>query len=171
MNIPRFAARRVVGWVVAGVLAVAGLAGVGVAFSVYSPTSTAAPAATPSATATGSASPGVPHRRADGRHRGGLGRIAARRALHGEFVVKGKDGKPVTVDVQRGQVTAVSATSVSLKSEDGFTATYVVNGDTRVRVGREKSAISAIKAGQQAWVVASKSGDTATARILVAQTS
>ena len=48
----------------------------------------------------------------------------ADRFLHGELVIKGKDGKPVTVALQRGVVTAVDASSVTVKSEDGYSRTW-----------------------------------------------
>ncbi len=52
---------------------------------------------------------------------------------HGEFTVRGADGKDVVVTLQRGSVTSASATSLAVRSADGFTATYAVNADTRVQ--------------------------------------
>jgi hypothetical protein len=101
-----------------------------------------------------------------------LGRQAGRRFLgnrveHGEFTVKGRAGKPVVVDVQRGQVTAVSATSITLKSEDGFTASYTVGSDTRVRVSGTRKAIGDVKVGNNAGLMAKKEGGTATAYLVI----
>lgn len=171
MNIPRLGARRVVGWTTAGVLAVAGLTGAGVAFAGSSLTNTASSA--PSASASPTAAPPQgdkpDHHGAAGRH-GRLGRIA-QRALHGEFVSKEADGKIVTRVVQHGQVTAVSGTSITLKSDDGFTGTYAVNGDTKVHVGRDSAAISGVKTGGEAWIVAVKGTDASTATHLVVKAS
>ncbi len=101
-------------------------------------------------------------------HRHGWPRRAlANRVEHGELTLKGQDGKPVVMDVQRGQVTAVSPTSITLKSEDGFTASYTVSSDTRVRVGGTKKAIGDVKVGNNAGVIAIKEGGTATARLVV----
>jgi len=165
---------RVVGWTVAGLLAVGTAAGVGVAVAgpggavlAAGEGEFAAATPTPSGTAT------APDPDTPGRH-GKLGRFPhgrfggamAKGMLHGEFVVKGEDGKITTMVVQHGSVTAVSATSVSLKSEDGFIGTYAVNGDTRVRVAGGPDAISGVKTGNQAWVVARKGG-TPTATVLV----
>lgn len=87
----------------------------------------------------------------------GLGRL-----LHGEFVATTPTGTgTVTEFVQRGTVTAVSATSISLKSSDGFSRTYVVTSATSVDHGRAQ--ISDIAAGDVAGVLATVSGDTATA--------
>lgn len=98
----------------------------------------------------------------DPKTRHGLRMIFAKRVEHGEAVVKGKDGKPVTVVGQRGQVTAVSATSLTVKSEDGYTASYPLTADTRVRLGGEKKAVSDLKTGATVGVVATKSGSTLT---------
>jgi len=175
MNIPRLTAMRVVGWSAAGVLVVAGLTGVGVA-AAGSSGNAVLNAAAPAPTASPTASPEAGKHADKGDHRGRWGRHGrlagvAHRSLHGEFVVKDEDGKIVTRLVQHGQVTAVSATSVSLKSEDGFTGTYAVNGQTKVAVGRDSGAISGVKTGDEAWVVATKTGDTATADRLVVKSS
>lgn len=95
--------------------------------------------------------------------RGGAG-------VHGEFVVKNRDGKFVTLLSQRGEVTAVDSDSVTLKSEDGFSKEYMVNDDTRIRKDRGQSKISDVKVGDNAAVVAEKSGDGATARTLIVRT-
>ncbi len=177
MNGTRRVALRVVGWTVAGVLAVATAVGVGVAFAGPGATLQAAGGAAfgsvPTPTASPSASPTAP-RPDDPDRRGKGGRFPHGRfgvlgggMLHGEFVAKDKDGKVVTRVVQHGTVTAVSASSVSLKSEDGFTGTYAVTKDSRVRVGGGPGAITGVKTGNEAWVVATKSGSTSTATVLV----
>ena len=55
------------------------------------------------------------------------------RALHAEWVTLGKDGKPVTHQAIRGDVTAVSATSITVKSKDGVSLTFTIASDTKVR--------------------------------------
>ena len=69
---------------------------------------------------------------------------------HGEFTVQ-QDGKAVVMTLQRGTVTKASATSVTVKSEDDFTGTYVISDDTRGRVG-------ALAVGDTVVVVAEKNG-------------
>lgn len=66
----------------------------------------------------------------------------------------------VTVIVQRGEVTAVSATSVTLKSKDGWTHSYVLTDKTRVR-GEGDVAV-----GDRAQVIAVKGKDGDVARRL-----
>jgi hypothetical protein len=76
------------------------------------------------------------NRQGDGgmlRGNGLLGRLGS--VQHGEFTVTGSDGKAVVMTVQRGAVTAASATSVSVRSTDGFSQTYAVNASTRVSGG------------------------------------
>ena len=89
--------------------------------------------------------------------------------LHGEFAVNGAHG-PQTVLVQRGTVTAVSTASVSLRSTDGYTATYRVTSDTKIWSGHGTATISAVKTGSEAFVTAQKSATaSATATVLAVQ--
>jgi hypothetical protein len=87
------------------------------------------------------------------------------RTEHGELTLRVKKGDQV-VDVQRGQVTAASPTSVRVKSKDGFTATYAVNGASKVRSQRKASAIGDVHTGDRVTVVALRSGNTDTVRRL-----
>jgi hypothetical protein len=47
-------------------------------------------------------------------------------SLHGEFVVPDGSGGYTTVLTQTGMVTAISATSITVRSEDGYSQTYVI---------------------------------------------
>ncbi len=47
-------------------------------------------------------------------------------SLHGEFVVADGAGGFTTMMSQTGRVTAISPTSVTARSEDGYTQTYVI---------------------------------------------
>jgi hypothetical protein len=86
-------------------------------------------------------------------------------AVHGQFVVPRSGGGYQTIDTQRGVVTAVSATSITIKSSDGFTKTYQVTSSTDVDA--QQNGIGSVKTGHQAIVLATVSGSTATAaRIL-----
>lgn len=117
-------------------------------------------AATPSPPAR----PAFPHR---GRLGGGPGFAFGGLfgAVHGQFVVPKSGGGYQTIDTQRGSVTAVSATSITIRSGDGFVKTYQVTSSTNVDAQRD--GIGTVKTGNQAAVVATVSGNTATAvRIL-----
>src|SRR5262249_47023350 len=58
-------------------------------------------------------------------------------AVHGQFVVPKAGGGYQTVDTQRGTVTAVSTTSITVKSSDGFAKTYQVTASTLVDARRD----------------------------------
>jgi hypothetical protein len=62
------------------------------------------------------------------------------------MTVKKADGSIQTVFVQRGTVTDVSDTKMTVKSDDGFTQTYTLNGSTKF-VGQGQPKGAAIKSG------------------------
>jgi len=168
MSSTRRRAGIIAAWALAATVtfgAVAGAVG-SVALAEPSPTPSGSSSGAPSAER--SAGPGA---KADGERRGRRhGHGLLRRALHGEHTVKGPDGTFVTLLTQRGEVTAVDADSVTLKSEDGYTREYAVTAETTVRKGREPAKVTDLAVGDRAAVVAVKDGDTATARRLVAGT-
>ena len=92
-------------------------------------------------------------------------RALLKRALHGEVTLAGKKTTRV-IDFQRGNVQQVSATSITLKSTDGFTATYVVTSDTRVRQAGEVGKLSDVRTGDKVRVVAVKDGKTSAAKAI-----
>jgi hypothetical protein len=92
---------------------------------------------------------------------------AARRApVRGELTVPvpGKPGTFEQVVFARGEVTAVSATSISVKSADGQVTTFAVNGDTKFRRGRAEIAPGDVTVGSRALVSGPRSGQSITAR-------
>jgi hypothetical protein len=95
--------------------------------------STAPGAAAPNSTAPGAA---APDRAARGpkAHKPALKALG--RALHATWVTPDRDSENtfVTHHAIRGEVTAVSPTSLTVKALDGFTQTYAVNGDTKVHL-------------------------------------
>ena len=86
-------------------------------------------------------------------------------AVHGQLVLPKPGGGYETIDTQRGQVTAVGNTSITVKSADGFAKTYVVSSSTIVDARRD--GIGSIKVGDRAAVTATQSGGTATAASIV----
>jgi hypothetical protein len=158
MILTRKVALGVAGVAAAGVL---GTAGVAAATS-----ENGTPAATPTATA--SAAPGsgtaTPAGKVGTRHK--IRRAAIARGMHGEWVVKGKDGKPVTLLTIRGEFTAVSPTSITVKAEDGVSETFTVGSDTKVK-GADVTSISGIKVGAKGAMVGVKNGNTTTARAVL----
>lgn len=69
--------------------------------------------------------PGPQDRRDRFRHH------APGRMLHGEIVLLGRDDTPVTMAFQNGQVTAVDATSISVRSTDGYERAWLLDSTTR----------------------------------------
>jgi hypothetical protein len=94
-----------------------------------------------------------------------LRRYLRKNTLHGEVTLQTKDGVK-TVVVQRGSVTAVTASSVTVKSADGFTLSWTF-GD-RLRVVQDKKAVqvSALKSGEQIGVAGAKNGSATDARLI-----
>jgi len=84
----------------------------------------------------------------------GMGRRGLlNRIEHGELTLRTKQGDR-TVDLQRGVVSAVSPTSISVTSPDTFAATYTVDSSTKVRTRSGLVSISAVHNGDQVFVVA-----------------
>lgn len=81
--------------------------------------------------------------------------------LHSEGVIEDADGNFVTVRMQTGEVTAISATSISVKSVDGYTSTYAINDATEQE--RDRTADTQAKVGDTVHVRATVDGSTATA--------
>ena len=92
---------------------------------------------------------------------GGLGGNGLSGALHGDFVASDSSGSYVTKRLQSGTVTSVSSTSITAKSADGYSTTFVVNSSTSVDNGVD--AIGDVQTGDTVTVVGTVSGSTATA--------
>jgi hypothetical protein len=163
--------------VMAGVVTLGVLAGAGVAVAATSSSGQpAAPGA--SASPSPSSSPSVrPHFPPKGPWRilpagggpfsfggpGALGGLFG--AVHGTVVVPKSGGGYQTIAFQNGKVTAVSSTSITLHSADGYSRTYQVTSATLVNAQRD--GIGSIKAGNQVVVTATVSGSTATATRII----
>ncbi|WP_104063043.1 hypothetical protein [Arthrobacter sp. 4R501] len=158
----------------AGVIALA-LTGTGVAIAW---SATDAPSPSPSASAPGKSD------KAKGQEK--PAKAQRPQHLHSESVVKKADGTFETVLTQQGTVEAVSETSLTVKSEDGFTQTYAVNAETRIikfpapaadgspatgddgkRLKRSEVTFAEIATGEAVRVSGVKNGDNATARQIV----
>jgi hypothetical protein len=95
--------------------------------------------------------PGLPGGRGQGL--GGLANLLGGTALHGD-VTGTVNGSVQALVFQRGEVTAVSDTSITLKSSDGFEGTYGRTGATTSR------GVALVKGGQ-AFVLARASDKVA----------
>lgn len=106
--------------------------------------------------------------------------------LHSEGVVKKADGTFQTILEQRGTVESVSDTSITVKSEDGYSQTYSVNAETKIkqvpapaadgssaapdggkRLKPTDGTIADIAAGETVRISGVRNGDQATAERIV----
>jgi Domain of unknown function (DUF5666) len=97
---------------------------------------------------------------------GQWGHGLGRRVLHGEVTVQTREGVK-TVVVARGEVTSVSETGITVKSSDGVSTTFRIDGDTRYGFRNEPAQRAELKVGDTAFVAGEKSGDSAVARRVV----
>ena len=102
------------------------------------------------------------HVRGKGRPFPGHGPAFGFGAIHGEFTTRQPDGTFRTVATQTGEATEVSQDEITVKSEDGYSRTYVVDEDTFVGAGRD--GIGDVKVGDEVDVVAVLEDGTAKAR-------
>lgn len=84
--------------------------------------------------------------------------------LHSEGVIETPEGEYKDVVSQRGKVTEVSDSSITVASEDGYTANYTVNSETKIHKDRSEKAISDVAVGDSVMVRATKDGNDVTAK-------
>ena len=89
---------------------------------------------------------------------GGPGGFA--RTLHGESVVSDCKGGFSTELTQTGDVTAASDTSITVRSQDGYSNTYVLTTDTR-------KPSQPLQTGEKVSVRATEQGGAATATMVM----
>ena len=83
-----------------------------------------------------------------GRHHGrGLGI-----GIHGEFTTRAPGGGYQTIATQVGEVSEVSRSSLTVRSEDGYSRTYAVDDNTLVNAGND--GIADVRQGDQVHVTA-----------------
>jgi hypothetical protein len=134
---------------VAGAALIAG--GVGAGF-----TSAFASEGPAGATLTATADPGAPPALRPGR-------AALSEGLYGEMVSRDDSGAITTHNWQNGEVTAVSASSLTVRSANGRSWTWRLTGDTEVRKDGETGKVSDIATGDKVRVFGQRDGATRTA--------
>ena len=127
-------------------------------FSTTELAATSTPASPGASAATGKAK-GHPLRR--------LRVFMRKNTLHGQIVVQTKKNGPVTVDVQRGTVTAVTGNQVTVKSTDGVTWTWTEGSKIAVVQNRKHADWSAVKVGENVGVAGATVNGTLTARLVI----
>jgi len=127
-----------------------------------------------------SPAPGPSASAPSGHHRGpgGFGRFGGLAglslaglggAIHGQVTVPKSGGGYQTLDLQRGAVTAVSSSSITVRSADGYSATYSVSSSTEVNA--QAAGIGTVKTGDNVIVTATGPGKSATAASIIDLTS
>ena len=134
----------------AGVSTVALAGGIGAGLAYADP---ADPTPTPAPTASAAPSEKAKPPRDGRKHRGLLAT-----ALHGEVTLAGKQHRVVVF--QRGPAEKASKTSVTVKSTDGYTATYLIDTETKVRKNGETATAADLQIDDRIFVVAAKDGST-----------
>ena len=143
------------GWVVAGVLLVS--AGGAALAAQDAPTTTQAPAASADKAKARAGALG---------HGAGWRHALGRRVLHGAVTVQTREGVKTLV-MARGQVTALSADAITIRSSDGVETSFGIGGDTRFGFRNEPAPSAELKVGEDAFVAGEKSGDRAVAKRVV----
>lgn len=97
----------------------------------------------------------------------GMGMGGLNAAVHSEYVIL-QDSNYVTMAGQAGTVTGISVSSLTVKSDDGFTRTYVVGSDVQVLEGSRQRggssgstlSLSDVAVGTSVRVTALKESDS-----------
>ena len=141
--------------IIAGVSTVALAGGIGAGLAYADP---AGPTPTPTPTPSPTASASPSEKRAEPREEDRKRRGPRATALHGEVTMAGRSHRVVVF--QRGPAEKVSQTSLTVKSADGYAATYVVGTATKVRKNGAAATAADLQADDRIFVVAAKDGST-----------
>jgi len=154
--------------IAAGVSTVALAGGIGAGLA-YAGTPSDEPTTTPTVSATNSPAETPTTKPSGKRDQNGdrdfVRRRLLARALHGEVTLAGEEHRVIVF--QRGEVQKVSATSVTVKSNDGFVETYALSEDTKVRENKDEVKVSDIDTSDRVLVVALKDDSTLGARRVI----
>ncbi len=135
--------------------AIAGAIGGFVAASA-SGTPQASAASSPSSTSTTTPHPGK---------LGPRGVFPGGNVVHGTYTARTPSGSYQTYDVQVGKASNVNSSSITVTSDDGYVHTYPVTASTIVDAQRD--GIGSVSSGDQVRLIATVSGNTATATDIV----
>lgn len=102
--------------------------------------------------------------------RGLLGGRLGGQLLHSETTVDTDNGVKTYV-VARGQVTALSGSSITITSSDKVATTFAINSDTRYGFQNFKQPEAQLRTGQTALALGTRSGNATTATRIVTQGS
>lgn len=95
------------------------------------------------------------------------GDVPRGQVLHAEATVRDRAGHDHVVETQNGTITGLDATTLTVKSPDGFTATYTVGTSTRILLHGTQGTLSTLGTGDRVHVTAVKAGGELTARAVL----
>lgn len=101
---------------------------------------------------------------------GGLGLLGGPgggRLLHGEATVEKVKGGTMVVRFQNGVISALSGSTMTVKSADGFTATYTVDGTSRISLNGTDGTLSKLAKNDHVRVFAVQSGSSSVAKMVL----
>jgi hypothetical protein len=167
-------ARRIGASIAAGAVLLGSGIGIGIALTGGASATTGPAAGKAASAATGRCAKAAMRLRRNGhpvaaRHgllrcAGAFGRIAAA-GVHGEVTYKAKNGFR-TIVFERGSVTAVSSTTVTVRAADGTTWTWDIVKNTVVRQSGHVVTASKLTTGEQVLVAGQVTGGARDARLV-----
>ncbi len=95
-----------------------------------------------------------------------LGSKLLSRVVRGDFVVRAKGGTFVDIHYERGQVSAVNATSLTVVGPDGKGATFSLTSATRIRTDGELAKAGDLQVGRTVLVFGTGSSGSYTAIVV-----
>lgn len=95
-----------------------------------------------------------------------LGAGLLNRVVRGDLTLRAKGGTYVQIHYERGQISAVSSTSITITGPDGKGATFAVTATTRIRSGGKLVAIGDLTKGQNAVVLGTGSAGSYNALLI-----
>ena len=95
-----------------------------------------------------------------------LGGKLLNRVVRGDFVVRAKGGTYVDVHYERGKISAVNATSLTVVGPDGKGATFSLTAATRIRTDGQLAKASDLQVGRTVLVFGTGSSGSYTAIVV-----
>lgn len=92
---------------------------------------------------------------------------AAGRVLHGEATVQKPGGGTTVVHFQNGVISAINGSTVTVKSSDGFTSTFTVNGTTRITLNGTQGTLSKLGKNDKVRILGVENGTQTVARMVL----
>ena len=88
--------------------------------------------------------------------------------LHSEATVEAPDGTTKVVVSQTGDISDIADASITVKSTDGYQATYTIDKATRISLNGTDRAMSSLKTGDTVRVFGTKAGSAVHAEAVMA---